>query len=754
MGSERAQRWQMGGRGDSNSRGRAQARGQGSRRAQSDVQFLTDANGIDFPDRKLESRRIRYSKKDLLAVYDQLQKKMGATLILPKGVDISFQGLFRTDRELVIEEKVAVKREEVALNIPKPPNKVNGIGPEELEADSWVYKDPLGQVQGPFSKQEVLAWWEEGYFPSNLQVQSQLSAKENWVPLEKLLQLWNVPVDKRGAEETITHSASFNPNKLEACDSLATVGSHISSLMPEIQAEIEKEHSTSQAPEASPIMSSQQPQPFQNPVSDLHQTMQNLMAQRQKQTQQQAAVGGMNLGNSGLGNTGFPGLRPGLSFQQSHPFMGNAYGIQQQRPSGIQDNQLLTPAMREALQQRISAQQQLSNRGLQSNPFGFSMNTGLNPQMQNPLPQNMALAALLNQNQMAQRHFDPRNTTEADLQRLMQSRGVQAQGGQFSMNSSLSGGSFGGGGMHPSFLQQQQQQQQQNPWLNQSGGQYNALNALLQQRAQQQQFNQQQQQLNQALLLSKLQGLRFQGQLGMNPMLQNRELLSLAALQGGDPSLVDGLNQQRQRNNMSPQNAVSQSTLDNQNFALLGQSNTPASFPQFNYPNQKPAPFPHHILQHPTSKPDATLSSDFSSSQPSNPSMLSLDPSSNVQTNESKTSLSFELPSKTNAWGTPPAPPGMPNSNLLFNSFSATASLVEIQEEESRRAQQNAVKEKQVQASTMGHLSGMSWNVQHTKPMSLAEIMQEDESRRQAEAAEHAKQSPHPSSIAKHDSVK
>lgn len=68
----------------------------------------------------------------------------------------------------------------------------------------------------------------------------------------------------------------------------------------------------------------------------------------------------------------------------------------------------------------------------------------------------------------------------------------------------------------------------------------------------------------------------------------------------------------------------------------------------------------------------------------------------------------------------------------------AAASLLEIQEQETKSAQQNAVvKERQLQAPTAGPAPGSGWNVPHVKPTSLVDIMQEDaESKRQALAAQ------------------
>lgn len=505
-----------------------------SRRTSSDVHVITELNGlppadIAFKKPDVNDNRHRYTKKQLLDVYDILQQKMGTVLTLPKGVDTTYQGLFRTDRKIIKEEDAPSKPDSVSPKQIQPETGVDGIGPEELEADSWVYKDPAGQVQGPFSKQEVLAWWEEDYFPNDLPVQSQLSAKENWVPLVKLLELWKVPTERKETEDP---ASGFHPTrKLEASDSLATVGSHISSaLLPETTFEGREDLPTSQPPtepasllQSFPNQMPQQPAAFQNRVPDLQQTMQNLLLQRQTQSQQAANVGGLNFASTSLGMAGMPGLRPGMPFQQNNPYMG-AYGLQQQqRPTGLQDNSFLSPAMLEAFQQRLSAQQTMNRGQLQSSPYGYDLGSGLNHPLQSQLQGNMNLAALLSQNQMAQRNAEQRSAMPSDLQRLLQARNLQAQRDSYgAMNNTLSTGMFGG--MRAPYVQQQVQQ---NPWGNQVPGGFNALNTLLQQRPPAQQINQQQ--LAQAMLLNRLQGMRFpnQQQLGMpHPLSPCDDLLS------------------------------------------------------------------------------------------------------------------------------------------------------------------------------------------------------------------------------------
>lgn len=48
----------------------------------------------------------------------------------------------------------------------------------------WQYVDPKGVVQGPFSRREMRAWWEKGYFAGDLPVRCDM--QEDFVPLQEM----------------------------------------------------------------------------------------------------------------------------------------------------------------------------------------------------------------------------------------------------------------------------------------------------------------------------------------------------------------------------------------------------------------------------------------------------------------------------------------------------------------------------------------------------------------------------------------
>ncbi|CAG9462884.1 unnamed protein product [Pedinophyceae sp. YPF-701] len=62
--------------------------------------------------------------------------------------------------------------------------------PGALDAQ-WVYRDPQGMIQGPFSRAEMLDWFHQGFFPVDLPVRSfALPAAMSMVPLLECLPFW------------------------------------------------------------------------------------------------------------------------------------------------------------------------------------------------------------------------------------------------------------------------------------------------------------------------------------------------------------------------------------------------------------------------------------------------------------------------------------------------------------------------------------------------------------------------------------
>lgn len=732
-----------------------------TRRTPSEVPIGFDPNGALHSFSKSQSKS-RFSRDQLLKIYRRLLEKTESALPLPEGVDVSYPGFLKTDRESTLdaESKPGDKSE------PQMEDIIEGVSSMELEADSWVYKDPSGVVRGPYTKEEVLDWWQEGYFPLDLQIQSQLSSTENWMPLSKLLTAWKISIDRIDpappTKVTSLEAEKINKN-LEHTSSLPTVGSHIpvSALM-EAALERTPEEDTLKAPhvmlQTSPV-TTMPPQSthkiqYQNPVPDLQQTMQNLMLQQQKQNQAAAAMSGLNFGNNPLAPGANPasGLRPGFSpaqLQQNNPLLGGAgFGLQQQQhPGALQENPLLSPAMIEALQRRVQAQQQQQELG-RSQMQGAGFNFNLNPAAmnRNQMTGNANLAALLQRSnaalnqqpspQQILQELQQRNLMNYDSQRLMEARNLNPQANQNpllgahganSINPAMFGGvNRGQAGLFPGLQGQGNWNAAAGQGHNPGGG-YPALNSLLQ-RPQSIQA--------QAQLLGNLQGMRFPDQMGnlarqsSASVTPRDNLLSLSGLQSSG-SLPDAILQQRQRSNMSPGSGKYQFQPD-PNFALMGQTSTgnPA-LSNFNFPgNQQTLPFPQHILQHLSGARGAEIATSTAvnplQTNPVSSPVPVLDPTKNPVLPEA---LVQKPGGVSNAWGVSP-------------TSSHPASLLEIQEEEikgsmmsgSQQQQLNSMKERQVQAPTASLSLGSSWNAPRVKPTSFMDIMQEDEaSKKQAQ---------------------
>ena len=52
-----------------------------------------------------------------------------------------------------------------------PPNLGLGVGQRPPDMDTWLYQDPQGDTQGPFSSADMMKWYEAGFFTMDLMVQ-------------------------------------------------------------------------------------------------------------------------------------------------------------------------------------------------------------------------------------------------------------------------------------------------------------------------------------------------------------------------------------------------------------------------------------------------------------------------------------------------------------------------------------------------------------------------------------------------------
>lgn len=58
------------------------------------------------------------------------------------------------------------------------------------QPDQWLYRDPQGVMQGPFSKSDIVEWFESGYFPNTLLVRNADAPDSALKPLEQWLRVW------------------------------------------------------------------------------------------------------------------------------------------------------------------------------------------------------------------------------------------------------------------------------------------------------------------------------------------------------------------------------------------------------------------------------------------------------------------------------------------------------------------------------------------------------------------------------------
>uniref|UniRef100_A0A671Z0A0 GRB10 interacting GYF protein 2 n=1 Tax=Sparus aurata TaxID=8175 RepID=A0A671Z0A0_SPAAU len=76
----------------------------------------------------------------------------------------------------------------------------------------WFYKDPQGEIQGPFSNQEMAEWFQAGYFTMSLLVKR--GCDEVFQPLGEIMKIWGrVPFTPGPAPPliTTTHNISLLP---------------------------------------------------------------------------------------------------------------------------------------------------------------------------------------------------------------------------------------------------------------------------------------------------------------------------------------------------------------------------------------------------------------------------------------------------------------------------------------------------------------------------------------------------------------
>ncbi|XP_057304070.1 GRB10-interacting GYF protein 2-like isoform X3 [Hydractinia symbiolongicarpus] len=79
----------------------------------------------------------------------------------------------------------------------EPGKSINGL-------HDWIYRDPQGEIQGPFNNDEMLEWFKAGYFTMGLQVRR--VCDEMFLPLGDVIKLWSrVPFLAKSQPPPITN---------------------------------------------------------------------------------------------------------------------------------------------------------------------------------------------------------------------------------------------------------------------------------------------------------------------------------------------------------------------------------------------------------------------------------------------------------------------------------------------------------------------------------------------------------------------
>ena len=107
----------------------------------------------------------RFTRSELLALYNK-------DYVVPDGVQ-KIKGIFIQESQqpqLSQNELLNVHGKQV-IRVPDTdkPNKKQPK-PEIKAQTTWYYLDPSNKIQGPFTSEQLRAWWEKGLFPPNLKI--------------------------------------------------------------------------------------------------------------------------------------------------------------------------------------------------------------------------------------------------------------------------------------------------------------------------------------------------------------------------------------------------------------------------------------------------------------------------------------------------------------------------------------------------------------------------------------------------------
>ncbi|XP_052403632.1 GRB10-interacting GYF protein 2 isoform X2 [Carassius gibelio] len=113
---------------------------------------------------------------------------IGCPSALPSDMD-EYEGLKHFEQEA---EKMVAYLQDGGVDderlVTKIGHKPTALPTTHEAAFKWFYKDPQGEIQGPFNNQEMSEWFQAGYFTMTLQVKR--GCDEMFQPLGEMIKLW------------------------------------------------------------------------------------------------------------------------------------------------------------------------------------------------------------------------------------------------------------------------------------------------------------------------------------------------------------------------------------------------------------------------------------------------------------------------------------------------------------------------------------------------------------------------------------
>ncbi|CAB1317611.1 unnamed protein product [Coregonus sp. 'balchen'] len=162
-----------------------------------------EANKVPLPNTMLDSLPIPHTAAHTLTVSPvsapsptirMQQKPLEVPVVMPAPLPFS-ASLMAQSTSIMAPNIIATSTDLMApIGRPTamPPHRTmdedEGLKHFEQAALKWFYKDPQGEIQGPFSNPEMTEWFQAGYFTMNLLVKR--GCDEVFQPLGEIIKMW------------------------------------------------------------------------------------------------------------------------------------------------------------------------------------------------------------------------------------------------------------------------------------------------------------------------------------------------------------------------------------------------------------------------------------------------------------------------------------------------------------------------------------------------------------------------------------